>query len=40
LHFWVGSFCGVLDDTNDKPAFPRGVIAVSDIITLIEDLGN
>jgi hypothetical protein len=39
LHFWVGSFCGILDDRG-KPAFPRGVIAVSDIITLIEDLGN
>src|SRR5919199_5428975 len=40
MHFWVGSFCGILNDTNGKPAFPRGVIAVSDIITLIEDLGN
>jgi hypothetical protein len=40
MHFWVGSFCGILDDTNGKSAFPRGVVAVSDIITLIEDLGN
>ena len=40
MHFWVGSFCGILDDTNGKPAFPRRVVAVSDIITLIEDLGN
>jgi hypothetical protein len=39
LHFWVGSFCCILDD-NYKPAFPKGVIAVSDIITLIEDMGN
>ena len=39
MHFWVGSFCCILDD-NYKPAFPRGVIAVSDIITLIEDIGN
>jgi hypothetical protein len=39
LHFWVGSFCCILDD-NYKPAFPNGVIAVSDIITLIEDIGN
>jgi hypothetical protein len=39
LHFWVGSFCGVLDN-NSKPAFPRGVSAISDIITLIEDMGN
>ena len=38
----MGSFCGILDDSSSssKPAFPRGVIAVSDIITLIEDLGN
>jgi hypothetical protein len=41
LHFWVGSFCGILDDSGrNKPAFPRGVIAVSDIITLVEDMGN
>jgi hypothetical protein len=39
LHFWIGSFCGILDDSG-KPAFPRGVVAVSDIITLNEDLGN
>ena len=39
LHFWVGSFCSVLDN-NGKPAFPRGVSAISDIITLIEDMGN
>jgi len=39
LHFWVGSLCCILDD-NYKPAFPRGVIAVSDIITLIEDMSN
>jgi hypothetical protein len=39
LHFWVGSFCGILDGSS-KPAFPIGVIAVSDIIALIEDMGN
>jgi hypothetical protein len=39
LHFWVGSLCGVIN--NDRRfVFPRGVIAVSDIITLIEDIGN
>jgi hypothetical protein len=27
-------------DNNSKPAFPRGVSAISDIITLIEDMGN
>jgi len=40
LHFWVGSFCSVLDYDSSKPTFPRGVIAVSDIITLIEDMRN
>ena len=38
LHFWVGSFCSVVN--NNKAAFPRGVIAISDIITIIEDMGN
>jgi hypothetical protein len=38
LHFWVGSFCGFLDDGGSKPAFPRGVIAGTDIIGLIEDM--
>jgi hypothetical protein len=40
LHFWVGSFSYILDDDSSKPAFPRGIIAISDIITLIEDMGN
>lgn len=43
MHFWVGSFCGILDDSNNssnKPAFPREVIAATDIIMLIEDMGN
>ena len=40
MHFWVGSFCGILDDSSSKPAFPRGVKAGTDIITLIEDIGN
>ncbi|HJT48253.1 MAG TPA: hypothetical protein VJ729_08710 [Nitrososphaeraceae archaeon] len=41
MHCWVGSFCGVLDSNgNKKSAFPRGVIAASDVITLIEDMGN
>jgi hypothetical protein len=39
LHFWVGSFCCVLNN-NNRPKYPRGVIAISDIITLIEDMGN
>jgi hypothetical protein len=40
LHFWVGSFCGILDSRNNKPAFPRGAIAVTDVIALVEDLSN
>jgi hypothetical protein len=40
LHFWIGSFCGVLDNNNDRPRYPRGVIAIYDIIRLIEDIGN
>ncbi len=40
VHFWVGSFCGIVDDNNDRPSFPGEVIAISDIITLAEDMGN
>jgi hypothetical protein len=40
LHFWVGSFCGILEGNKSKPVFPGEVIAVSDIISLIEDEGN
>ena len=39
MHFWVGSFCGI-NDNYSRSAYPTGVIAVSDIITIIEDLGN
>ena len=38
MHFWVGSFCSIVN--NNRAAFPRGVIAISDIITIIEDIGN
>jgi hypothetical protein len=40
LHFWIGSFCGILYGSNTKPAFPRRVIAATDVIALIEDIGN
>jgi hypothetical protein len=40
LHFWVGSFCGILDSSSNKPAFPRGAIAATDVIALVEDVGN
>jgi hypothetical protein len=39
LHFWVGSFCSILD-INNKPIAPKGIIAISDVITLLEDMGN
>jgi len=39
LHFWVGSFCYNLDE-NRRLRFPRGVIAISDIITVFGDMGN
>ena len=37
-HFWVGSFCRCI--FNGREYFPRGTIAASDIITLVNDLGN
>ena len=41
MHFWVGSFCSILNDgSSGKPAFPRRVIAAADVIALIEDMGN
>ncbi|HJR47513.1 MAG TPA: hypothetical protein VJ799_05095 [Nitrososphaeraceae archaeon] len=40
MHFWVGSFCGILDGGSNKPVFPRKAIAATDIIALVEDLGN
>jgi len=39
LHFWVGSICYNLDE-NRRLRFPRGVIAISDILTVFEDMGN
>jgi hypothetical protein len=39
LHFWIGSFCHIL--YQSRAIFPNdGVIAISDVITLIEDMGN
>jgi len=39
LHFWVGSFCQLLDRSN-RSRFPDHVVAISDIITLVEELEN
>jgi hypothetical protein len=38
VHFWVGSFCHVL--YRSRATFPSGVVAIADIITLIEDMDN
>ena len=40
LHFWAGSFCGILYSSGNKPVFPRRAIAATDVIALIEDMGN
>ena len=40
LHNWVGSFCYKVLDRQKNPLFPAEVVAVSDIITLIADIGN
>ncbi|HZA61561.1 MAG TPA: hypothetical protein VE573_01715, partial [Nitrososphaeraceae archaeon] len=40
MHFWAGSFCGILDGSSNKPAFPRRTIAATDVIALVEDVGN
>lgn len=39
MHFWIGSLCSILD-INNKLIAPRGVTAISDVITLVEDMGN
>lgn len=38
MHFWIGSLCFLRE--QDKIHFPSQVIAASDIITIISDLGN
>lgn len=46
-HFWAGSLCYSTPDTvqtgspnNQKSTFPSNVIAASDTLTILEDLGN
>ncbi len=38
MHFWLGSYCYVHNDTT--LSFPPQVTAVSDVITIVSDLGN
>jgi len=40
LHFWVGSFCRNINNNGKSITFPKGVVAISDIVTLTLDLGN
>jgi hypothetical protein len=37
-HFWIGSFCRC--KSKGRYYFPSGTVAASDIITLVNDLGN
>jgi hypothetical protein len=37
-HFWIGSFCRC--NSKGRYYFPTGTVAASDIITLVNDLGN
>ena len=38
MHFWAGSLCFYQD--KGRVSFPSHVVAVSDVITLVSDLGN
>lgn len=39
FHFWVGSLCNVTKQRSTI-TFPANVVAVADVITILEDLGN
>jgi hypothetical protein len=39
-HCWIGSLCHTVEQWSDVIRFPTNVIAVADIITILEDLGN
>lgn len=38
MHYWLGSFCRVIN--NGKLYFPINIVAISDILKLEKDLGN
>ncbi len=38
MHFWSGSYCYV--QNNSKTFFPNQVTSISDVITIVSDLGN
>ena len=39
MHFWAGSLC-FLEDIEKKIIFPSQVVAISDVITIVSDMGN
>jgi hypothetical protein len=41
-HFWVGSLCLLVPAARNSrpPSYPSGVTAVSDTLTIVEDIGN
>jgi hypothetical protein len=46
MHFWVGSCCFVASKDeeaktrNQKPLFPRGVVSVFDMLTIVAEMAN
>jgi hypothetical protein len=40
LHFWVGSFCRIIDQFKHRPLFPQDVIAICDVIKVAAENGN
>lgn len=40
MHFWVGSFCRIIDQFKHRPLFPQDVIAICDVIKVAADNGN
>ena len=39
-HCWLGSLCYIVDQGESAIRFPTDVVAITDIITILEDLGN
>lgn len=39
MHFWLGSLC-FLQELEKKITFPSHVVAISDVISIISDMGN
>src|SRR5918911_5337383 len=39
-HCWLGSLCYIVEQGESVIRFPINVVAITDIITILEDLGN